>query len=225
MALYILLTYPVLAFGDKVAALSYPEDHFFETMGAIGFFVAAVFFFSGFLHALKPHMAGRVFWVKKLAYLGLALLFLFGAGEEISWGQRIFDVHTPDALNAINVQGETNIHNIAVFEYQIPFETLFDLLWMSLAVLIPFLSVIIRPFARLVPVVHWGVGLLFLLDYLGAKAAKLLFHGVYTYDLIAFRQAVQETKESNYAVLFALFAVYAFLDLKKFGNESVQQAM
>jgi len=33
-------------------------------------------------------------------------------GEEISWGQRIFDITTPDGLREINLQGETNIHNI-----------------------------------------------------------------------------------------------------------------
>ena len=35
------------------------------------------------------------------------------AGEEISWGQRILGLTTPDALNDINHQGETNIHNIS----------------------------------------------------------------------------------------------------------------
>jgi hypothetical protein len=49
----------------------------------------------------------------------LALLYalgtvavLFTAGEEISWGQRIFHWITPGALEDINNQGETNIHNI-----------------------------------------------------------------------------------------------------------------
>ncbi|MFL5709982.1 MAG: hypothetical protein ACJ77Y_13465 [Chloroflexota bacterium] len=36
----------------------------------------------------------------------------FIAGEEISWGQRIFGVATPEELEEINNQGETNIHNI-----------------------------------------------------------------------------------------------------------------
>jgi hypothetical protein len=46
-----------------------------------------------------------------------ALLVLVGigafivAGEEISWGQRILGIATPEALTGINHQGETNIHN------------------------------------------------------------------------------------------------------------------
>jgi len=47
-----------------------------------------------------------------LVYLLLALGTFFVAGEEISWGQRIFGWSTPDTLDAINHQGETNVHNI-----------------------------------------------------------------------------------------------------------------
>ncbi len=41
-------------------------------------------------------------------------VFLFGAGEEISWGQRLFDVKSGDFFAKHNVQGETNIHNLVV---------------------------------------------------------------------------------------------------------------
>ena len=37
---------------------------------------------------------------------------MFAAGEEISWGQRIFDFETPDFLMHLNVQNEFNVHNI-----------------------------------------------------------------------------------------------------------------
>jgi hypothetical protein len=47
-----------------------------------------------------------------LLYLLAALAMVFTAGEEISWGQRIFGWLTPGALEDINNQGETNIHNI-----------------------------------------------------------------------------------------------------------------
>ena len=48
-------------------------------------------------------------------------LFVLGcfyfAGEEVSWGQRVFRWSTPDAWAAINKQEETNIHNVsAVFD-------------------------------------------------------------------------------------------------------------
>tara|TARA_B110000914_G_scaffold176850_1_gene158299 strand:- start:98 stop:556 length:459 start_codon:yes stop_codon:yes gene_type:complete len=44
----------------------------------------------------------------------LTLLCLFGAGEEISWGQRLFALETPDYLKGKNAQGELGIHNLVV---------------------------------------------------------------------------------------------------------------
>ncbi|RLA60362.1 MAG: hypothetical protein DRQ88_12905 [Epsilonproteobacteria bacterium] len=53
------------------------------------------------------------FWfVMGLLFFGL--VFLFGAGEEISWGQRIFDWSVPEFFAKNNLQGETNIHNLVV---------------------------------------------------------------------------------------------------------------
>ena len=47
-----------------------------------------------------------------VAYYLLAILFVFAALEEISWGQRLFGWGTPEALSEINVQQETTVHNI-----------------------------------------------------------------------------------------------------------------
>ena len=44
----------------------------------------------------------------------LALLAAFGTGEEISWGQRLFAIETPEFYREINTQGETNIHNLMI---------------------------------------------------------------------------------------------------------------
>ena len=42
-----------------------------------------------------------------------ALAAVFGAGEEISWGQRLFGWETTEAFGA-NRQGETNVHNLEI---------------------------------------------------------------------------------------------------------------
>ncbi len=43
----------------------------------------------------------------------IAIIFgIFIAGEEISWGQRIFNIETPENYKKINVQDETTIHNL-----------------------------------------------------------------------------------------------------------------
>ena len=44
----------------------------------------------------------------------LALLFLFGAGEEASWGQRLFGMESSEFFREHNTQGETNLHNLVV---------------------------------------------------------------------------------------------------------------
>jgi hypothetical protein len=51
-----------------------------------------------------------------LATYILSFVFLFGLGEEISWGQRIweqiFDFHVPGFFRQYNSQGEMNFHNL-----------------------------------------------------------------------------------------------------------------
>lgn len=50
----------------------------------------------------------------KVGVLFMALIFIFGAGEEISWGQRIFNVESSEYFLENNAQGETNLHNMVV---------------------------------------------------------------------------------------------------------------
>jgi hypothetical protein len=84
------------------------EDGILEWLELFGFTVAALL---GFVLTRRFHRGGA---------RGLAALYLaFGlgcfaiAGEEISWGQRLFDVDTPPALARVNTQEETTIHNIS----------------------------------------------------------------------------------------------------------------
>ena len=50
----------------------------------------------------------NLFWIQLL----LATVFLLGAMEEVSWGQRLFGWGTPAILRDANVQGETTLHNL-----------------------------------------------------------------------------------------------------------------
>ena len=47
-----------------------------------------------------------------ILWIGFALVTLFLAGEELSWGQRLLDLETPEVLEEINRQDEINLHNI-----------------------------------------------------------------------------------------------------------------
>jgi len=48
-------------------------------------------------------------------WLFMGALFLFGAMEEISWGQRILGIQSPEWFLKHNRQGETNIHNLVIY--------------------------------------------------------------------------------------------------------------
>lgn len=62
------------------------------------------------------------FWQAKQFWHGLifsfvALGLLLVAGDEISWGQRLFGLSTPEKLSAINRQEELTFHNIYAIEW------------------------------------------------------------------------------------------------------------
>ena len=58
----------------------------------------------------------RIGWFHVL----LALVFIFGALEEVSWGQRLFGWSTPEGLASVNDQQETTLHNITSFNQVLP---------------------------------------------------------------------------------------------------------
>jgi len=230
LVIYITLAFPILALGNKVIAAMLPEDHYFENVGAFSLFMTSLLFFYGFVIARKSLDKSWPSLVKKLVYLGLALLFFFGAGEEISWGQRIFGFKTPEPLAQVNKQDELNLHNLTAMENSKFFtaDRLFDVFWFLFGVLTPAAALLLPAFRRFagkfIPVVYWGMGALFLYNYILAKLAKVLFGTAYTYDKISLVQAIQEVKESNYAVIFILVALYAIWDLNRSKEERPIQA-
>ena len=83
------------------------EDGVAETLQAVLYFVALV---------LSLVVARRL-WrseqrVVSALYCILSLGFFFLVGEELSWGQRLLGWGTPASFEALNKQGETNLHNI-----------------------------------------------------------------------------------------------------------------
>lgn len=53
-------------------------------------------------------------WLFSVTMAFLAMLCFFVAGEEISWGQRIFQVESSAFFKQNNAQAETNLHNLVV---------------------------------------------------------------------------------------------------------------
>ena len=82
------------------------EDHLFEYLTALFYLGSALLCLAAIRMTwrLKPRMAK--YWL-----LGWAVFFILVALEEISWGQRILGVETPDFIASRNLQKETNLHN------------------------------------------------------------------------------------------------------------------
>ena len=78
------------------------EDSFFEWLTFLCLFGAAVMYYLSFRK------------YKNFFLLVLALAMFFGAGEEISWGQRIFNFQTSEYFKEHNSQDEENIHNLVL---------------------------------------------------------------------------------------------------------------
>ncbi|MDO6490748.1 MULTISPECIES: hypothetical protein [unclassified Cellulophaga] len=77
----------------------------------------------------------------KIGTLLFAILFLFGAGEEVSWGQRIFEVQSSEFFIENNAQGETNLHNMVVGETKVN-----KLIFSQLLMVVMVLYLIVSPF-------------------------------------------------------------------------------
>jgi len=58
---------------------------------------------------------------KIIAFSILAILFFFIAFEEISWGQRILNIETPESVASNNAQGELTVHNLTPLQFKMHF--------------------------------------------------------------------------------------------------------
>ena len=95
------------AFADEFTV----EDGFIEWMTSITLF--GTFCYSVYRLVTAWPLFG---YGGRFILLLVAAVCLFGGGEEISWGQRVFDIETPEALVQRNAQKEMNLHNLT-FEW------------------------------------------------------------------------------------------------------------
>lgn len=140
--------------------------------------LTAIFFFSSSIILLFSNKKHNYF------IYALSLILFFGAGEEISWGQRIFGWQTPSEMKKLNVQGETTIHNIEIFNrtkfdntYKsgtdnfFTMDVLYRIFCVSFGIILPFLVFHFNIIKRLtvylkIPVPPISLGFLFVISYL-----------------------------------------------------------
>ena len=107
---YLFLCLNALVFSSLLAAdpLTFRaltrEDSWVENLTVVWFLLAGFLLFGT---AWKE----RSFF-RRCVYILVGVAMVFAAGEEISWGQRIFGFATPDFLMSLNESKEFNVHNI-----------------------------------------------------------------------------------------------------------------
>ena len=87
------------------------EDHVLEWAQFATILAASIAFVVAARAAQRADRRGLA-----LTFVLVAIASLIVAGEEISWGQRVLGLQTPDVLEDVNHQGETNIHNISIVQ-------------------------------------------------------------------------------------------------------------
>lgn len=107
---YLFFAFVVSLFPRDVFAKLSKEDRLIEN---VQFFVLLfgafwAFKFARILFNKKNHVNAIIFFIVTIA-------FIFVAGDEISWGQRIFHIETPHTVALINDQKETTVHNLHFF--------------------------------------------------------------------------------------------------------------
>src|SRR5690242_4430424 len=85
------------------------EDGFIEWLTVLPLVITSIVAISYLVkHASKRN------WMFSVVVLAIAVFCFFSAGEEISWGQRIFHIKTPEYFEEHNTQDELNVHNLVV---------------------------------------------------------------------------------------------------------------
>jgi hypothetical protein len=83
--------------------------------------------------AVQRGRAGHRWQATLFSVLGTGLLFV--SGEEIAWGQRVFNLETPERFEEINKQNEITLHNVGD-----------ALVWMNAAMMVAAAVALAAPF-------------------------------------------------------------------------------
>lgn len=89
------------------------EDGPVEWLTVVVYGLAAIIAFTVVMTLRSAHQP-----VLSVLFALFALGLVFVAGEEASWGQRIFGYETPESWASVNTKDETNIHNLSFFPVQ-----------------------------------------------------------------------------------------------------------
>ena len=218
-AMAIVLSYAVLFFLGPAATDDWvAEDRIVETVSALSLLAASIFFLLILINGRRHHRFGKF---KQVVLTGLVILFFFGAGEEISWGQRYLGLKTPTALESENAQQELNLHNLNEFSGLLNFDHLAQLFWVVFGVVLPVAAGVSRrarfTLDRLVPVLPFWVAVYLVFNQIVAWCANV-FNNAYPYlyegRYYTFGAGRFEVTETIVSTLFAAGACALYLRMK-----------
>jgi hypothetical protein len=226
-ALCVLLavSYPVLVIsGAHLNEAIIGEDGVLEALTGLLFLISSLLFFHcAFRGHDGEHKRARASLERPIFYALLGTLFFLAFGEEISWGQRMFGWETPAKWAAMNVQGETNLHNLWVlFENHsdgtekselarlLTPERIFTLFFILYTIGVPVLCAVSKFASGLVqrivlPIPNIFIGILFASGYI---AHRIAYH---FYGPIGAGHALEELREVIYAIVAMALALQFYL--------------
>jgi len=177
------------------------EDHFSETLSALFLLIAGVILITNSLYKIKKGKRFR----QEVLFILFGLMLVFAFGEEISWGQRIFDIPTPDFFLKYNAQQELSIHNLFIFHTSLynP-NSLVDVFVFIMGIMIPVLCFRSPNFRKALdkinfPIIQlsflpiFSIGLIF-----GLAMVQITDHHLF---------APNEIKEFIYSIGFLLYSI------------------
>jgi len=193
-AIIIYLTFGLLIFGIVMSRLDpfwfefayVPEDGFIEWMTVLPLLLMAVVSINR-LVKLAP-LRNSWFVLSLLLFMGFCI---FAAGEELSWGQRLFNWKSTEFFKENNAQKETNFHNLIIAGKSvniIVFSRLMILFMVFYLLVLPILyqrslkiRILADKFAIPIPQVYQIIGLLLVFGLISLcpshKRAELLEFG------------------------------------------------
>ena len=85
------------------------EDSVIENTQAFFFFLSSLLSIWGLSRSAKNKLTFHT-----ALFSTLAVVFMFISMEEISWGQRVFNITNPEYFSKHNIQNEISIHNLDI---------------------------------------------------------------------------------------------------------------
>lgn len=123
------------------------EDYILENLTVFCYLLSSLFFALLLFSFWKKEKINFFSFCYKYKFYFFFLIFsFFVAGEELSWGERIFNISSSNTINRINLQNELNIHNIVVGDFDYDFQY-------KLIVLFFFINGVFIPLANLQPTI------------------------------------------------------------------------